>query len=948
MKFLFSLHIGSRPIFNWVLLLLIIPVSALANDSRYYSLYRASEQRCTMIRDTALLRDGDQIYGGPFESQEALRVIRERCPVPFHEEMVWFAVSRKQDCWLVKDISRLLSGDNIWRGNVSRILAEAVLLHHCDEFKIDDGEVVTAEPDTMALVSGIPTDALADYQWIETAVPWVSVLAKPESSIETKEVNPAIALPADWKSLTEFVSIEPEDFASAPGGVRVQLPDSLVKDGENPNNVALAFFEESWSPSGDSKDAIWRLHAVDHNAETGTFDTELHHASVIVAVLIGGGMAGIGGLSAEIIMDEAARRMMNKKESDHFVLHYKTAEIPAGTVDFTLGKLEQSRRLLTGAIQNRRLELVYPSVPVKLDVYFVDLKDSKLYGRYCQGKSGARWIDLNLPKKISNFSMKTLSVTIAHELFHFVQFPYQGYSTFDQAWWGRATGTVFPYSWLNEALSTWIELFTARDPAFVFTGDDPVLDPYVYHLGLRGVKTDKQGYSAGLFVDFLVRRYGIDIIGDILRECTRQVDSGVAGDAYTAVRLAIWRRARILQPGERLFGDMDAVWREFSGEFIAGKNGSTAIDNRGDRKIPYTAKAPGRYSVSENGWNTTWSINVPPLSLVPQASRTFKIIPSERDSDGNALIDCTAEFTPGSTKLFEVATLMYSSDGFGKTAYIPTGTQNLGQLDDKKSSRSFTLAFRKKHRTKFLSFIPVGFGSETAVGSQKTAGSYSLKCELRTKEEVPDFGTAFVSTTAIENYYRTLLNAVAAMKRTPGSRINDVCPSCDDRYRAATNEFAPIAEAIEKLSQKNFDRQHAWREMTDLTSEYYNKRSDHEQEIDEGDRQKISKFVDISSAIMKAHNPCSFSASRAYILLPYLSGDLPVRTSLVVLQCRGDKGPVPSMQELEKRFKRMRKEFSNIAACREATKFIEPFLRDKRDEMLKDVEQLKAKHPWLQ
>ena len=73
------------------------------------------------------------------------------------------------------------------------------------------------------------------------------------------------------------------------------------------NNVALAFFEESWSQSGNRVDARWRLHAVDYNLGMHTFDGELHHASVIGLVLIGGGLAAIGVSGAGSLYDEATR-----------------------------------------------------------------------------------------------------------------------------------------------------------------------------------------------------------------------------------------------------------------------------------------------------------------------------------------------------------------------------------------------------------------------------------------------------------------------------------------------------------------------------------------------------------------------------------------------------------------------------------------------------------------
>ncbi len=922
---------------------MIIPNMVLGGDARFYALYRSSEKRCLTVGDISQLQPKDSIFGGPYVIKDALKVIRAKCPVPFQEETDWFAVSRSLDCWLVKSESRLRPGDVIWDGSISRPLAEAMLHEHCDEFQIDDGSVEVEEPENDPVAQ-----PPAEYQWTNTLVPWIQVYAPPQSSISTTEVTPSTPLPSQWKPLTPFVTVEPADVSSTPGAVRIELPDTLVQNPEDRDKLALAFFEESWSQSGSATDARWRLHAVEHDANNGTITAELNHASVIVLLLIGGGLISLA--SAGTAIDESARMLMDKKASAHFVLHFKAKEIPMSTVDFTLERLEDAHRTLTSSVAAGGLALNYPTVPKKLDVYYLDLGDPATYGGFRQGKSGARWIDLNLPKRVTGYNHRTLSATIAHELFHFVQFPYEGYSTPAHATWAQSIGNEFPYGWLNEALSSWLELYVVKDPAFKPSTQAPICNAELYKVGLKGLKTAAEGYSAGLFMDFLVRRYGVEVVGDILNECTRQVSAGGATDPVVALKRAIQRRARTLQPGDRIFGDIEEAWRVFSAAFIVENKSSKALDNRVNRAAPYTARGLENLPVGEQDVNKTWSISVPPISLVPLSSKTYKVSPTKRDTDGNALLDCTAEFAPAAASSFAVSTLLYESEGLNRTTYLPGQSRLIGRLDKNRLANTFTLSIRKEHRFKLLSFIPIGEGA-AAAASAKAEGSYSLTCKIRKKDEIPDFGSSGVDSSAIESYYRTILQTVAVMKAAnPTPRhVDDACSSCRALYTQARAQYRPMATSMVRYTGQMHAIFDEWRPMIDLASFYYSNIEDLYKQISEQDQIKIKRFVSINVAISEAHNACAFSADE-YIQLPYLftKGSFPIEPKYVESMVRHGRKPLPASSKLEEAFEGMREQFSRISACGEAMNFINSYLAENKTEAFNDVRELKAKYPVLQ
>jgi len=354
-----------------------------------------------------------------------------------------------------------------------------------------------------------------------------------------------------------------------------------------------------------------------------------------------------------------------------------------------------------------------------------------------------------------------------------------------------------------------------------------------------------------------------------------------------------------------------------------------------------------KFPVDEQDVNRAWGISMPPLSLNPLSSKTYKVVPAKRDVDGNALIECTAEFSPAAASSFEVSTLIFEAENLGKTSYLKEKSRLLGRLNNKELSTSFTLSFRKEHRSKLLSFIPIGEGGSAAV-SAKAKGSYNLTCKIRKKDEIPNFGSTGVNSDSIEAYYRTLLQTVAVMKASPGSRIEDVCSSCKSQYNQAVAQYTPLSKKMSRYLDQRRAIYDEWDSMLRLTSEYYANIETLYKQINEQDRKKIRRFVEISTAINEVNNACLFSPGQ-YIQLPYLfhRGSFPTTSKHLQSNVRHYDMPVPSRSKLEKEFIYMRERFSLISACGEAMAYITPYLAANKTETFRDVRELKAKYPAL-
>ncbi len=920
------------------------PSSSLGESpSGYYAAYRASEARCLLVRNVAEFQSGDHVYGGPYPILEGLAVLRRECPVPVEERGEWFAVNRKNECRLVRGKEGLQRGDTILEGNLSRLMAEILLYEKCGSFPAPE----RGAPPPAPKPSPIPEEPLPPPQpapgmeWKKTGVDWVEVFVPEGSEVEAKVVVEDAPPEVPLEALSPVVSITPRREGSTAGAVRVTLPKGTAVPPQDRARVALAFFEEGHSVSAGTTERRWRLHGADYDPGTDTWEATLHHHSFVVW-----GLVTLAAGVTYLVWDEASRCLLDKEESDHFVLHYKKNLIPGETVAATLSELEKARTFLTDG-----LGLRYPPVPSKLDVYYVGIQSHEvIYGFYWQGKTGGKWIDLNLPSNIPEYDRRRLGASLVHELFHHVQPLYQG----NLSSWTLAGGGNH-YGWLNEALSTAAEISFVDDPAFIPGNNDPILNQELYPAGLQRLSNPSDGYSTGLFFNFLTRRYGKEIMADILGECQRQVENNAARSAYMAVKRAVARRGRQM-PKEG--GDpvsLSEAWKAFSFAFLL--DGGKAIDPRLNRKIPFLMGNPQDLSVSTAGVSNPWPMDLPPLSMPPGEARIFKVTPAERDPDGAATVDCTVTFTPGDGATLPFQVPVFSMEKFGSQAYIPQPHVFHGSVTGSSGPVSATLPFKKDTRALLLTAVPVGLGDDPTLADARAKGMMEVKCALRKKEEVPDYGSAPVSTSAIETYYHTLLRALPAWVgslSSDRSHFEEFCPQCKDQLAAAAAEYAPKEEAMVTLEGRRIKIEDEADALFRTLATYIEKRFEPGNTIQDSDRAGISRIRDASQQLHALNLNCMFSVGEYMNGLRGLfdKGSFPIqphRVESANKTCRANPGKCTFSDEAKLRgqIEWMREEFSRIEPCRKALKDVEAYWAAEKGELLPLVERLRSTYPWL-
>ena len=176
MKLSLRIHLPfSNSLLFLCILILSIPVLSPGKDFGYYAVYRASEQRCLLIANISHMKAGDHVYGGPYSIQEGLEILRKSCPIPLQEAGDWFAVKRKEDCWLIEGVAGLNPGDTILEGNLSRVMAEILLYEECGSFQVlEAGE--TFSPPSPPPEKEKPPPLLPPapaMEWQKTEVDWV-------------------------------------------------------------------------------------------------------------------------------------------------------------------------------------------------------------------------------------------------------------------------------------------------------------------------------------------------------------------------------------------------------------------------------------------------------------------------------------------------------------------------------------------------------------------------------------------------------------------------------------------------------------------------------------------------------------------------------------------------------------------------------------------------------
>lgn len=778
----------------------------------------------------------------------------------------------------------------------------------------------------------IPSDA-----WEETSIPWIKVWAPNGISIVTKEVDSNSIPEGNFKRISPIISIEPQDENSILGAIRVKMPGSIHVAEKDKGRVVLAFYEEGYSTSTGEVESRWRYHAVDYDPNTDTYEAQMNHGCFITWGLLTLGV-GVGYL----VWDDVNRMTMNKKESNHFVLHYNIGEIKEETAKFTLNKLEEAQTFLTRNISKGGLGLVYPPVPSKMDIYFVKIKDKKadVYGGYWKGTiSGAKWMDLNLPSNIPNYDSNKMIATMVHELFHFIQYSNYNNST---------------YQWLNEALSTAVELNFVKSKYFVPDNQSPVLEPNMFIKGLKGDLTPDDGYSVGLFIDFLVHRYGLAIYSNILNECKRQIESGTKQDPVVAIQRAISRLGRKKYPSKRDWSKIDVIWQSFTDAFIKEDFGSPYIDERLNRIIPYTYYGIRGLNIGEKENIKKWTINVPPLSLKPLASKMFNIKPAEWNDEDKAIIDCNVTYTPQEKISFDINTLISFSNKIGKKALLPIETRTLGRINNKSSVLSFTLDIEKKNRFNLLSFIPTGLGA--TVDKEIAKGNYTLTCKIRKENKIEISPDVPISTSAIDTYWWAYWKTAVEIKNSDKNTWDIINESpLDDLYRNAMSEWKPIQEQIMAISKR---RDIIVKKLHPVINMHYKYREAKDKmQYTFGKAKSLSKgkenfLMEISNNYHAATNiACSYpiSAKEIFSSIQTIGVKLEVLVSpnrLRYLHIRKST-KLPTQKDIQNALDNFHQSIAQISPCQNALGSFEKYWDKNEKEALEIIEEIKILYPSL-
>lgn len=779
-------------------------------------------------------------------------------------------------------------------------------------------------------ITVIPSDA-----WEETSIPWIKVWAPNGNSIVAKEVDSYSIPEGNFTSISPIISIEPQDENSIIGAIQVKMPESIHVDENDKGRVALAFYEDSYSTCTEEVESRWRFHSVDYDSKTDTYEAQMNHGCFVTWALV-----TLGVSVGYLVWDDVTRLLMTKKESDHFVLHYNRKEIPEATAKFTLNKLEEARTFLTRDISKGGLGLDYPSVPAKLDIYFVNIKskESVNYGSYLEsGKTSAKWMDLNLPSNIPNYDSNKMIATLTHELFHFIQYSKYNNST---------------YKWLNEALSTSIEFSFVKSKYFIPDGNSPILNDDLLKKGLKGLVTPGDGYSAGLFIDFLVHRYGLAIYSTILNECKRQIESGTEQNSLVAIQRAISRLGRKRYPSKRELSEMDVVWQAFTDAFIKEKSGSQLFDERLDRKIPYTYYGIRGFTIGEKEIVKKWTIAVPPLSLKPLASRIFNIKPQEWNDEDKAIIDCNVTYTPQEKISFDITTLISFSNKLGKKVLLPVQTRTLGRITDKTLDLTFTLNLEKKNRYNLLSFIPTGLGAKKKPGVAK--GTYKFSCKLRKEERIEVSPEVPISTNAIDTYWWAYWKTAVEIKNSPPENRINVSP-LGDLYQNAWSEWEPIQEQIMAISKR---RDIIVKKLHPVINMHYKYREAKDKmQYTFGKAKSLSKgkenfLMEISNNYHAATNiACSYpiSAKEIFSSIQTIGVKLEVLVSpnrLRYLHIRKST-KLPTQKDIQNALDNFHQSIAQISPCQNALGSFEKYWDKNEKEALEIIEEIKILYPSL-
>ena len=559
--------------------------------------------------------------------------------------------------------------------------------------------------------------------FVETAVPGLSIAAENPEQVTCRELPVEPGLGEEVKLLSPPMLIEPAAGADPPRAVRFRLPaDCEVHD---PARLALAFNELGYCQSTGRVRANWHVHAADYDANTRTVTARVGHASVWVCVEPG-----------------TTRKSV---ETDRFRIHYWPGRVSSDDVLAVGQALVEARRRLEA------LRLDFGWKPdERLDVYMGPIPAGDrgvVYAEHQLGKAGGRFITVNTPKNIPDFSRREMRVSVAHELFHELQCRYQNISTLKDIWaggaqkfstsWlnpaGKLIDTIYPlekydypFGWMNEALSTWFQL--DFDPAWQPAGDDPLYGNAGDFLtgGLGGLRTDN-GYGGAAFVDYMVSRCGREFIRELLLAAKAQ---GRKRDPLAAIKEAALKIAVLKQQPE--LATFDPLWSEFATTLLL--EDAKHFDPRVNRKVIVpTLKQAQNVPLGQTPVTVELAVRVAPLSMMMSS---FRLTPTNRPTpEVNVL--CTITQTVGDDTPFSVVTYPIGTPPkMGERSVATSGCRYGPALSAEEPKQQITLPLPQGQRHGMLRLVTVGIwsGSAPAAADRATA-RYKLTFSVEPVED---------------------------------------------------------------------------------------------------------------------------------------------------------------------------------------------------------------------
>jgi len=543
--------------------------------------------------------------------------------------------------------------------------------------------------------AGVPEAPEVPLVWVKTEVEGVEVQMPGGEQATARVLDAKLKLPEGVTAIGPVVMVEVADGASYPRGVRMRLPEG-VDPGTVDGKLALACATLSYSQSTRTATGGCYVHAATVDSETRTVAAPTSHASAWTIVTT---------------KDEPTKFV-----NDHFRIHYDPKKVDPGHV------LEAGNALKAAYVKLESFGLRFGRNPEnRLDVYFQAIRSSKgvTYAGHQLSKGGGTFILFNLPSNIPNYNAAEMRITVAHELFHELQFKYENISTFKDVnviglqkisttWYLNPSGWLvdkifdlpkydYPLGWLNEALSTWFQL--RFDPTWQPEIQAPLYGNALDFLtkGLGGLHTD-DGYGGAILFDYLVRRAGTDLVREILLACKKQ---GRNRNALAAVKDGLLRCAVLKQ--DPSLATFDDLWWDFTRELL--RDDATRFDSRIDRRRMVPARPAESVPVGKEPVKRKYVVRVAPYAARVQVYRVQPPKPRTKA----AQVICKVQQIPAEPKPFTVWGAVFASPARpGARGAVPSGSDRERLLTPKLQEAIVKLEIPKGQREAVLRILSTG------------------------------------------------------------------------------------------------------------------------------------------------------------------------------------------------------------------------------------------------